>query len=892
MIPRILQIKNFLSYSAQIQTLDFTNYSLICLSGKNGHGKSALLDAITWALWGQARKAQGLGKPDEGLIRMGQNNLFVSFEFQVGQSIYRVRREFFKGHGRAISGLEFQIFDQEADQFKTLTDKTIGLTQEKIEACLGLDFETFLNTSFFSQGRSNEFSKKTPKERKQILSGIIGLGKYDQMSSKAQELGRLRQDELNKISALQEAYRKEVSELAQLEQKLLEANSRLDQFKLLSSQLNKKSAQLNTEFELINALLAMKSDLEKKRAELISLIKKWREINQTVVQAPNLIELARQKELLQKKQYQLVCDQNLYIENSKECFSLKNKISEIERQILLSFEAQKTCQLQVIQEKRFELKNFEKELELIISRKKTAQDKIFLLDRKINETKFSFHAHSEIELVVERLKKKHTRLLSFKEFVLERARSNREDLLASQENLKEISNSAANAACPTCGQAISSQLSQKMGYRLSGKINLLKAHNLKLKRAFDLIEPTLEKIEFSIKEQDSKIAQKQSLVASLEALTHEFSGLEAELLEIDKQVGEQKLKLSQAGSVLETLEADFKANFDETVLQSKLLADIELGALKVQHLNILKKMELNERSRLDLEDVLVKIDLIEKKILCASNIDSERRAQCVRRENIESSYTDISSNYKKFGSKINSVDQRLTELNQFKDQILTEQAFLEAKVQEVLQEIGSFKQEIARVNNLATQLKETEAISAQIKQEIDDYSTLAGAFGKNGVQALIIEGLIPEIESEANKIMANLSEEQTKIFIEPLKDLKKGGYKESLDIKISDSSGTRPYEMFSGGEAFRIDFALRISISKLLARRAGANLQTLIIDEGFGSQDQEGIARLMEAINSVRADFSKIIVVSHLQELKNEFPVHFLVTKYPTGSIVKIEYRG
>jgi exonuclease SbcC len=56
MIPLRLTIKNFLSYGADAQTINFEPYNLICLSGKNGHGKSALLDAMTWSIWGQARK--------------------------------------------------------------------------------------------------------------------------------------------------------------------------------------------------------------------------------------------------------------------------------------------------------------------------------------------------------------------------------------------------------------------------------------------------------------------------------------------------------------------------------------------------------------------------------------------------------------------------------------------------------------------------------------------------------------------------------------------------------------------------------------------------------------------------------------------------------------------
>ena len=104
--------------------------------------------------------------------------------------------------------------------------------------------------------------------------------------------------------------------------------------------------------------------------------------------------------------------------------------------------------------------------------------------------------------------------------------------------------------------------------------------------------------------------------------------------------------------------------------------------------------------------------------------------------------------------------------------------------------------------------------------------------------------------------------------------------------------GIRPYELFSGGEAFRIDFALRIAISKLLARRAGTTLQTLIIDEGFGSQDEDGLAHIMDAIHCIQDDFSKVIIVSHLASMKNQFPVHFMVQKQATGSTVAIVELG
>jgi len=126
------------------------------------------------------------------------------------------------------------------------------------------------------------------------------------------------------------------------------------------------------------------------------------------------------------------------------------------------------------------------------------------------------------------------------------------------------------------------------------------------------------------------------------------------------------------------------------------------------------------------------------------------------------------------------------------------------------------------------------------------------------------------------------------VRFETQRETRKGDTIETLDIKISDELGTRSYEAFSGGEAFRINFAIRIALSKLLARRAGARLQTLVIDEGFGTQDTQGRERLVEAIHSVQEDFEKIIVITHIEELRDLFPVRIHVLKTPQGSQITI----
>ena len=175
MIPIKIQIKNFLSYGNELQTIDFSPYHLLCLSGKNGHGKSALLDAITWAIWGQARKTSNTAKADHGLLRLGQTHMLVILDFECNNVQYRIRREFALTYGKPYAAIDFGIIDEENDTVKPLTEKTIRGTQQKIEETIHLDYDAFINSAFLRQGQSNEFSKKSAKDRKEILANILGL---------------------------------------------------------------------------------------------------------------------------------------------------------------------------------------------------------------------------------------------------------------------------------------------------------------------------------------------------------------------------------------------------------------------------------------------------------------------------------------------------------------------------------------------------------------------------------------------------------------------------------------------------------------------------------------------------------------------------------------------
>ena len=213
---------------------------------------------------------------------------------------------------------------------------------------------------------------------------------------------------------------------------------------------------------------------------------------------------------------------------------------------------------------------------------------------------------------------------------------------------------------------------------------------------------------------------------------------------------------------------------------------------------------------------------------------------------------------------------------------------LEERERDALAENKFLTDRIAALVELEKQVDRLEAERRKVLGEKGIYDELAVAFGVNGIQALIIESAIPQLNQDANELLGKLTDHGLSLKLqlrEGRRERRIGIPSEELEIMIGDEwGGTRSYETFSGGEAFRIDFALRIALSKLLARRSGAPLPILFIDEGFGSQDAGGQERLRETIQSVQSDFEKIVVITHVEHIKESFPVRIEVRKTPEGS--------
>ncbi len=186
----------------------------------------------------------------------------------------------------------------------------------------------------------------------------------------------------------------------------------------------------------------------------------------------------------------------------------------------------------------------------------------------------------------------------------------------------------------------------------------------------------------------------------------------------------------------------------------------------------------------------------------------------------------------------------------------------------------------------AADIRRQEAATHRAEMEL--MAELDTALGVNGVQALLIDAAIPQIVQEANALLALMSAGTT-IDLRTQRSGKTTGREiETLDLVVADGSGVRPYESYSGGERFRIDFATRIGLSQLLARRAASPCRTLIVDEGFGSQDGRGRMALLEALAIVENQFKLVLVITHLDDLQEYFPSIVRIEKTADGSTASL----
>ena len=258
MIPLRLELRNFLCYRENVPTLDFTGIHLACLCGPNGHGKSALLDAITWCLWGKART-----RSQDALISFGAEECRVQLDFSSREETYRVIRSHIKGGGRQQGATDLQLQSLSGGDPVALTGNTIRESQAKIERTVGMDYETFINSAFLLQGKADEFTNKPPADRKAVLAKVLSLETYDLLQARARErLARVTGDGKELSGRLAEMRRQADDigdpkmEIAEADRSLSLVNQNLERHRQEPDGLRVRLTQVEASKQQLNAIQA------------------------------------------------------------------------------------------------------------------------------------------------------------------------------------------------------------------------------------------------------------------------------------------------------------------------------------------------------------------------------------------------------------------------------------------------------------------------------------------------------------------------------------------------------------------------------------------------------------------------------------------------------------
>jgi exonuclease SbcC len=1006
MIPLSLRLRNFMSYGDDAAPLDFSRFTTACLTGDNGHGKSTLLDAITWALWGETR-----AKSLDDVVRLGQDEAEVEFVFDLESERYRVLRK--RSLKTRQSALELQGFDHAAQRYRPLSGASIRETEAKIVQLLHMNYDTFINSVFVLQGRADEFTTRRPGERKRILSEILGLSVYDALEARArahrnemdqevktliQRLTELQQDVERKeelaatVSAHQDALAHLQAELQTAQQHLEQLRQRQNVLELQSQRADDVARRLQqVQHELLevdqqltvhqrrmadyDAILQQESAILAGYQALQQLREQERVYS---TQAEEYTTLQQRQTALQQaittEQYRLELEQRSARQRQQEC---EQKIHASETflqqapRITAAYSAlqearQRDVAMAQTLQQRYTLEQEKSQVEIRMQQKRHALEleQRSLLDRQrdwqLKEAAFptlqrqaaDLQQHlTEIEHHTKRLEQIRTDGVAIRvqlETSIPQARETLQKEIHEQEE-KRVLLASAGAHCPLCEKTLSDQERRRVIQKLAQEVTRREARMQELQREQQQLLAQRQKLRLEYRQVEQQVTQRQSLEqqyaaaqASLAEATRARDSLVSVLqalqdletrLTAGTYAAEELVRLRELSTDLESLAYDKAAHekvqralvtlADAEVQQSRLQqVQAEFTTLQGQHQEVVQQLASLEQTlqschfamveRLELQTVTERLT----RLGFSPAAHHALRQQIQEQQYVERQYIQLEA------ARVHRTEERaaLHTLEARKQRVTTDLTTLEHEQRQYASELGmlqGIRHEVAQTEAQVRTLREREGtarvalgrsqsqyehclqqeIELQRKQQQRDqavtertlYGDLVQMFGKNGIQAIMIENAIPELEDEANRILARVTHNAMHLTLETQRDTRTGGVAETLDIKISDELGTRNYELFSGGEAFRINFALRVALAKMLARRAGARLRTLVIDEGFGTQDTEGLERLVEVIKAIQDDFAKIIVITHLRELKNAFETHIEVKKDPTrGSFYQI----
>ena len=995
--------------------MDFDGLHVACVCGANGAGKSSLLEAIAWCVWGQSRVSA-----EDDVVRQGAKEAQVSFVFVHSDQCYRIIRT---RRLNQASALEFQLQtngDQVINlgddrQYKSLTQKGVRATQQYINQQLKIDYETFVNAAYLRQGRADEFMLKRPSERKQVLADLLKLGHYDQLAGQAKERARGYKAQIKPLEALLSQLANQIQAREDIQQQHEQLKAEIAAGKVVQKQ-HKKTLKLLKERQLKRQslqqdLALIQQQLQHQKATLDSKKVAHEEAQQQLSQVEAVLakatEIQRHYEVLETLQereeqcseqfqaYQQAQAQKLQLQQQQ---NHQNQEAQIQ---LAQYEAQLR---QLDQQEEEVVKVLDKKDKVVenLTALKRAKQQLRSLDKIEAESAPLRQRFLQIQGQLERAQtrlttqiesldtqqaqlttqqRQSTQLLEKAEEVshriahleqrrdyqeavrqkgierrsfMERLQANQlnyEVALAQLDQTLQLLENPDEAHCPLCEQSLAGKTWQELRDRtvterdeiqnqiwaIREQLAVSEREIQVLRQEYRALEDELAKYSQVLEEQGqlkAKLDTVNSLQNKLQVMGEERAQLERCLQEHDYAEDLQG-ELKQIETQLAGMAYDDR---DHALVRSQVE---RLRWSEIKHTEIKQAERRLTQIRAQRPQLQVSVQVAQAVIAAAQDCSNVKELQKIEqqieaigysledhnqlREQLKEArvwqgrYQELQQAQVQRASLAEKVEQltalcethstEVATLAQAVEQLETqidrqsgecdpqkEMASIEAILatglesrDRQLSQLGRLQQQLSQLNTVEVKQEKQQTQLEDIKHKYQVYRSLAEAFGRNGIQALMIENLLPQLEAMTNQILARLSNHQLHVqFVTQKTGRSKKKLIDTLDILIADARGTRPYETYSGGEAFRVNFSIRLAIARLLAMRSGTALQLLIVDEGFGTQDREGCDRLIAAIEAIAPDFACILTITHMPHFREAFQTRIDVFKDAEGSHIAI----
>ena len=1011
MRPLRLSIQAFGPFAGK-EVVDFTSLGaspLFLINGPTGAGKSSILDAICFALYGETTGSERTGDQMRCDYADAELVTEIEFEFELAGRAYLVTRSpdqetpKKRGEGttkKAHSATLVEIVDGE---HKLLANRPNPVAKAMVDL-IGLDVKQFRQVMVIPQGKFRELLVANSKEREQIFGQLFQTQIYTQIERALFEKAagiRKEKDEfdnqikgaLNVVSVasedeLKEEQEKLQPELKQSEQSYQSLQQQLDEAKKQRNSAQELKQKFVQKVEIEKALTEHQSELpnieqlRQKRAKArqaltldlpfnqwVSATKQFEQAEKSVTEKQLLVvqtkakveqaeslwqqavknvqvvpELSQQLYQLEEigKKYRILDDKQKALETAKQAFT-KAKVEEE------SFEKQLKELDTEIQSKRAE---YEQTTHAVSS-----QDaKRLSLANVVEQIKVR---QSSEQLIEQQSKLKQAVAQSEKRYAEAQAATanakkdaDRLEMIWHTNQAAELAKSLSEGdACPVCGSLEHPQLASFTGdvvTRAEVKVardaqQLCASNELEALKNHQSAASNLGQIERELNQLLAKISEQS--IAELAVLGQSKETLEKEIQTLASM---QPQALKAQLEALEGRHLQTKANLEKsiagtadskhamTVLETEVASLFEgvssgfdnVEQVRAQYVAVKKQIEELQKAEQQIQQQFAEtqkqLSAIESSLndalalqkqwsdekqstekawleaLSASSF--ENQYAYLNAKMTEAAIAELESSIRQYEDKGASLKTQLESINgELKDKQQPELEPLEqaltAKLQQVEQALQSYTRLRSRMDSLNQVQHKLSALYAkneELEKAYQVFGTLSDiATGKTGARVslhrFVLGVLLDDVLIQASQRLQLMS--KGRYLLKRKEDRAKGNSGSGLDLMVEDgyTGKWRDVATLSGGESFMAALSLALGLSDVVQSYSGGiRLDTLFIDEGFGSLDPESLDLAIQTLIDLQQGGRTIGIISHVSELKEQISLRLDVEAARTGSSIKL----